>query len=100
MITEENRTAVAQRQITGFDWYRLTELSSHILNSLIVKYGTDILKEEAKPQPDIPFIRHCNEEIGYLQVLRHDPANFESIESMEAIIDKYGTILKGEDDRA
>ncbi len=100
MITEENKIAIAERQITGFDWYRLTELSSHILNSLIVRYGTAIIKEEAKPKPDLSFIHHCNEEIDYLQALRHDPANFESIESMEAIIDKYGTILKGEDDRA
>jgi hypothetical protein len=77
----------------SLDWYELTEASSHILNTIIAYASTAQMKEEKSPKPD-------REKITYLEMLyeeaysaNRNSANFQSLEKMREIIDKYSPIL-------
>jgi len=81
----------------SLDWYELTETSTYVLNAIIAYASTTQMKEERSSNPN-------KEKINYLQKLyqevyniNRDSANFQSIDKMQEIINKYSPILKSLD---
>jgi hypothetical protein len=78
----------------SLDWYELTETSNYILNTIIAYASTAQVKEQKSPNPD-------RKKITYLEMLyeeaysvNRNTANFQSLEKMQEIIDKYSPVLK------
>jgi hypothetical protein len=78
----------------SLDWYELTETSSYILNTIIAYTSTAQMKEEKRTNPD-------REKITYLEMLyeeaysvNRNTSNFQSLEKMQEIIDKYSPVLE------
>ena len=90
---EAKKSLLVKPGTNSLDWYELTETSSYVLNTIIAYASTAQMKEEKKPNPD-------HKKITYLEMLyeeaysvNRNTANFQSLEKMQEIIDKYSPKL-------
>lgn len=76
------------------EWYKLTEISRNVLNTLITFAAKETLKESKKESPD--QVRLQSLEVIYTEAhsVNQDNSRFESLESMKAIIKHYQTVLE------
>jgi len=80
--------------INSLDWYELTEISTYIINTIIAYASTAQMKEEKSPNPDrkkIPYLEMLYKET---YSVNRNTANFQSLEKIQQIIDKYSPVLK------
>jgi hypothetical protein len=78
----------------SLDWYELTEASSYILNTIIAYASTAQMKEEKSLNPDRKKITYLERLYEDAYTVNRDTANFQSLEKMQEIIDKYSPVLK------
>ncbi len=72
------------------EWYRLTEITMHVLNAAIVKSDKEILLESNKAQPDQNKINKLELKILEVITIIRDAKNFDSTSRMRQLIEEYG----------
>lgn len=77
------------------DWYKLTEATRHVLNSVITQSGRMQLMEMEKVNPDNQKIRQLRELSKMLMEISRDSRNFENKQRMIAIIEKLENVEIG-----
>jgi hypothetical protein len=80
--------------INSLDWYELTETSNYILNAIIAYASKAQMKEERSSNPDKEKIIYLEKLYEEVYAVNRDTANFNSLNKMQEIIDKYSPILK------
>jgi hypothetical protein len=78
------------------DWYSLTESSNSIITGLIALTSREHLKELDKANPDKARLIELESLRDEVLVVYNKAENFNSLDRMEKIIEKYAPILMAE----
>lgn len=77
---------------SSLDWYKLTESTRHILNTLMASSAKKQIAERLKTHPDHARLQALKTLSLTAAELSRDASNFESKERMEEIIAAYADI--------
>jgi hypothetical protein len=87
------RAAKAERRVyvsmSSLDWYKLTESTRHVLNSLITGSARKQLEERLKENPDHQRIENLRALSKTIVEISRDPKVFESKTIMQEVLAQY-----------
>lgn len=89
---DTGRFASREKKYSLLDWYKLTEATRHVLNSVITQSGRLQLREMERESPDIQRLERLRELSRMLMEISRDSRNFENKQRMLAIIDKLENV--------
>ena len=81
-----------KRVYTTHDWYLASYISREILNNRLATNLRGRFNEEKKKRPNKKRLEEFNANVEEILRVRNNYKNFQSVEKMEAIIEKYSEI--------
>ena len=71
------------------EWYRLTEITMHVLNAVIIKTTKEQMAERRKANPDRDKIMRLESKILEVITITREPKNFDSTTRMRQLLEEY-----------
>ena len=71
------------------EWYRLTEITMHVLNTVVTKNAKEQIAESRKANPDQEKIRELKSKIREVMDVINDAKNFDSTTRMRQLLEEY-----------
>lgn len=77
---------------SSLDWYKLTENTRHVLNSIMTSSAKKQIEESLKENPDQEKLNGYRSISRIVSEMTRDSKNFESKERMREILEEYAPL--------